>query len=219
MALILVAEDETALNRLICKNLRVVGHTTLSAEDGETALQLSKEHHPDLILLDVMLPKLDGFEVKRQLEQDIPVIFVTAKVGLTDKLNGLNLGAEDYITKPFEMLELLARIRTVLRRCGKSDRYFLWKGLQVDLMAHQATKDGQPIELTPQEYSLLETLILNRNIALSREKLLQSAWGYDYEGETRTVDNHILRLRKKLGLEQEIQTVYKLGYRLTLQEE
>lgn len=219
MALILVAEDETALNRLICKNLRVVGHTTLSAEDGETALQLSGEHHPDLILLDVMLPKLDGFEVKRQLEQDIPVIFVTAKVGLTDKLNGLNLGAEDYITKPFEMLELLARIRTVLRRCGKNDRYFLWKGLQVDLMAHQVTKDGQPIELTPQEYSLLETLILNRNIALSREKLLQSAWGYDYEGETRTVDNHILRLRKKLGLEQEIQTVYKLGYRLTLQEE
>lgn len=219
MALILVAEDETALNRLICKNLRVVGHTTLSAEDGEAALQLAEEQHPDLILLDVMLPKLDGFEVKRRLEQDIPVIFVTAKVGLNDKLNGLNLGAEDYITKPFEMLELLARIRTVLRRSGKSDRYFLWKDLKVDLMAHQVSIDGHPVELTPQEYSLLETLILNRNIALSREKLLQSAWGYDYEGETRTVDNHILRLRKKLGLEKEIQTVYKLGYRLTLTEE
>ena len=218
MALILVAEDEHSLNRLICKNLELVGHTPLPAEDGREALQLAKEHSPDLALLDVMLPELDGFAVKEALNEETPVIFVTAKVGLADKLKGLNLGAEDYITKPFEMLELLARIQTVLRRAGKNAKRFSWRGLQVDMDSHEVKLNGSPVELTPQEYSLLETLLLNRNIALSRERLLESAWGYDYMGETRTVDNHILRLRRKLGLEKEIQTVYKLGYRLVLPE-
>lgn len=218
MALILVAEDEHSLNRLICKNLELVGHTPLPAEDGREALQLAKEHSPDLALLDVMLPGLDGFAVKEALSEETPVIFVTAKVGLADKLKGLNLGAEDYITKPFEMLELLARIQTVLRRTGKNAKRFSWRGLQVDMDSHEVKLNGSPVELTPQEYSLLETLLLNRNIALSRERLLESAWGYDYMGETRTVDNHILRLRRKLGLEKEIQTVYKLGYRLVLPE-
>lgn len=219
MARILVAEDEGSLNRLICKNLHLVGHTAFAAMDGKQALRLAKEQKPDLVLLDVMLPEVDGFAVKEQLPPQTPVIFVTAKVRLPDKLKGLNLGAEDYITKPFEMLELLARIQTVLRRAGKQAKTFCWQGLQVDFDSHLVTRNGKTIDLTPQEYSLLETLLLNRNIALSRERLLESAWGYDYMGETRTVDNHILRLRKKLGLEKEIQTIYKLGYRLSLPEE
>ena len=219
MARILVAEDEQSLNRLICKNLELVGHRPLSAQDGREALRLAQKEKPDLALLDVMLPEVDGFAVKQALGEEMPVIFVTAKIGLSDKLKGLNLGAEDYITKPFEMLELLARIQTVLRRVGKNAKRFCWRGRQVDLASHTVVLNGAPVDLTPQEYSLLETLLLNRNIALSRERLLESAWGYDYMGETRTVDNHILRLRKKLGLEKEIQTVYKLGYRLALPEE
>lgn len=219
MARILVAEDEQSLNRLICKNLELVGHRPLSAQDGREALRLAQKEKPDLALLDVMLPEVDGFAVKQALGEEMPVIFVTAKISLSDKLKGLNLGAEDYITKPFEMLELLARIQTVLRRVGKNAKRFCWRGLQVDLASHTVVLNGAPVDLTPQEYSLLETLLLNRNIALSRERLLESAWGYDYMGETRTVDNHILRLRKKLGLEKEIQTVYKLGYRLALPEE
>lgn len=219
MARILVAEDEGSLNRLICKNLHLVGHTAFAAMDGKQALRLAEEQKPDLVLLDVMLPGVDGFAVKEQLPPQTPVIFVTAKVSLPDKLKGLNLGAEDYITKPFEMLELLARIQTVLRRTGKQAKTFCWRGLQVDFGSHLVTRNGKTVDLTPQEYSLLETLLLNRNIALSRERLLESAWGYDYMGETRTVDNHILRLRKKLGLEKEIQTIYKLGYRLSFPEE
>lgn len=218
MAKILVAEDERSLNRLICTNLQLVGHTPVSAMDGKQALRLAKEEQPDLVLLDVMLPGADGFAVKQQLDPGTPAIFVTAKGSLGDKLKGLDLGAEDYMTKPFEMLELLARIQTVLRRAGKNAQKFCWKDLQVDLKSHLVTRSGETVELTPQEYNLLETLILNRNIALSRERLLEAAWGYDYMGETRTVDNHIMRLRKKLGLEKEIQTVYKLGYRLVLQE-
>ncbi|MCI2046747.1 MAG: response regulator transcription factor [Faecalibacterium sp.] len=218
MALILVAEDEENINRLICKNLALVGHTPLSAPDGEQAITLSNARRPDLMLLDVMLPKFDGFAVKQAVPDTLPVIFVTAKASLPDKLMGLGLGAEDYIVKPFEMLELLARVQTVLRRAGKNASAFVWHELRVDLAARRVFRAGAEIFLTPQEYSLLETLILNRNLALSREKLLESAWGYDYTGETRTVDNHIQHLRKKLGLEQEIQTVYKLGYRLTLRE-
>lgn len=218
MALILVAEDEENINHLICKNLTLVGHTPLSALDGPAALALALQHQPDLVLLDVMLPGADGFTVKQALPEEMPVIFVTAKTALSDKLTGLGLGAEDYIVKPFEMLELLARIQTVLRRAGKSASRFVWKDLCVDLAARRVFRGGDEVYLTPQEYSLLEALVVNRNLALSREKLLEIAWGYDYEGETRTVDNHIQHLRKKLGLENEIQTIYKLGYRLTVKE-
>lgn len=216
MSLILVAEDEEHINHLICKNLSLVGHTPISALDGDAALRLALERQPDLVLLDVMLPKRDGFAVKRALPEDTPVIFVTAKISLGDKLEGLSLGAEDYIVKPFEMLELLARVQIVLRRAGKEASAFCYHALRVDLRAHRVYVANAEIALTPQEFSLLETLIVNRNLALSREKLLECAWGYDYQGETRTVDNHIQRLRKKCNLEQEIQTVYKYGYRLSV---
>ena len=217
---ILVLEDEENIRSFLVLNLKRSGYEVIEAETGEMALEKYHENQDIAVaVLDVMLPEVDGFAVKQALGEEMPVIFVTAKISLSDKLKGLNLGAEDYITKPFEMLELLARIQTVLRRVGKNAKRFCWRGLQVDLASHTVVLNGAPVDLTPQEYSLLETLLLNRNIALSRERLLESAWGYDYMGETRTVDNHILRLRKKLGLEKEIQTVYKLGYRLALPEE
>lgn len=215
MANILIAEDEAAISNLIRSNLKLVGHTCAQAFSGPEALEKAAAQPFDLALLDVMLPGLDGFELKARLPGELPVIFVTAKTSLTDKLQGLGLGAEDYIVKPFEVLELLARVETVLRRACKSSRTFSLKGVQVDLDARRVLAEGAEVPLTPQEFSLLEVLILNRNLALSREKLLALAWGYDYEGETRTVDAHIQRLRKKLGLEEEIQTVYKLGYRLS----
>lgn len=215
MAHILIAEDEAAISNLVRANLKLVGHSCVQAFTGPEALELADCCAFDLVLLDVLLPGLDGFEVKARLPADLPVIFVTAKAALTDKLTGLGLGADDYIVKPFEVLELLARVELVLRRTQKGCRLFTLKGCRVDLDARRVFVNGMEAPLTPQEFSLLEALIVNRNLALSREKLLCLAWGYDYEGETRTVDAHIQRLRKKLGLEHEIQTVYKLGYRLS----
>lgn len=214
MATILIAEDEPSINNLIAANLRLVGHRCTQVFTGPDALQAAAAGGYDLLLLDIMLPDLDGYEIKARLPADQPVIFVTARAGLEDKLRGLGLGADDYIVKPFEILELLARINNVLRRTKSDAALFTLGALSVDLAAHRVFRAGQPVELTPQEYSLLETLIINRNLALSREKLLAAAWGYDYEGETRTADVHIQRLRKKLGLEKEIQTVFKVGYRL-----
>ncbi|HBI62789.1 MAG TPA: DNA-binding response regulator, partial [Lachnospiraceae bacterium] len=153
-----------------------------------------------------------GFELISEIP-DTPVIFVTAKGELEDKLTGLSLGAEDYIVKPFEMLELLARVNVILRRSQKEEVIQIGS-VQVNLNKRTVETGGREVALTPQEYNLLEVLVQNKNIALSREKLLELAWGYDYEGETKTVDVHIQKLRKKLGLEQEIKTITKLGYRL-----
>ena len=168
----------------------------------------------DLVLLDVMLPGMSVFQVKTRLAKDLPVIFVTAKTSVSDQLTGLNLGAEDYITKPFDTLVLIARVENVLRRTKKNDAVFTIKDCVIDLSMRTVYKNGERVHLALQEYNLLEALVLNRNFALSREKLLQLAWGYDYSGDTRTVDVHIQRLREKLGLYQEIATVYKYGYRL-----
>lgn len=214
MARILVAEDERPINDLMCRNLHLVGHETLSAFDGAQVLSLAKTEHFDLALLDIMMPQVDGFEVKQRLDQDLPVIFVTAKSDLASRLDGLGLGADDYIVKPFETLELLARVEAVLRRTNRQQRIFEYGGVRVELDTHQVFRQGSEIVLAPKEFDLLETLIVNRNLALSREKLLQLVWGFDYAGETRTVDMHVLRLRKKLGWEDTIQTVYKVGYRL-----
>lgn len=214
MAYILVAEDEIPINDLICKNLKLLGYKTAQAFDGPEALRLAEKENFDLVLLDVMLPGMSGFQVKTRLAKDLPVIFVTAKTSVSDQLTGLNLGAEDYITKPFDTLVLIARVENVLRRTKKNDAVFTIKDCVIDLSMRTVYKNGERVDLALQEYNLLEALVLNRNFALSREKLLQLAWGYDYSGDTRTVDVHIQRLRKKLGLYQEIATVYKYGYRL-----
>ncbi|HCF71516.1 MAG TPA: DNA-binding response regulator [Syntrophomonas sp.] len=213
MANIMIVEDEIPINELIKRNLNLVGHTCISVFDGKEALVCAREHSFDLILLDVMLPELDGFEVLKRIN-DIPTIFLTAKNSLPDRVKGLTMGADDYITKPFEMLELLARVDTVLRRARKESQSFELDNVIIKFDSRQVLADGKTIDCTPREYELLEVLVKNRNIALSREKLLDLAWGFDYEGDTRTVDVHIQKLRKKLGWENRIVTVYKLGYRL-----
>ena len=213
MAHILVVEDDQDISDLIAKNLKLVGHTYKQAFDGVEAVKMVSENAFDLMLLDIMLPRLDGFEVMKKTSFE-PVIFITAKNGLDHKLHGLSLGADDYIVKPFEMLELLARIDVVLRRIQKNTTMFNLDNASVNLSDRTVTVDGVLVDLSPREFELLEVLIKNQNIALSRDKLLEMAWNYDYMGETRTVDNHIQKLRSKLGWEERIKTVYKLGYRL-----
>ena len=212
MANILIVEDDRHISELIKRNLTLVGHTCTCCFDGLSGLEVLQEQTFDLILLDVMLPGVSGFDFVTKVS-GTPIIFVTAKGELEDRLKGLTLGAEDYIVKPFEMLELLARVNVVLRR-NQRDECIRIGSAQVDLKKRVITLDGKEVILTPQEFSLLEVLIINRNIALSRDKLLELAWGYDYVGDTKTVDVHIQKLRKKLGLENEIRTITKLGYRL-----
>lgn len=215
MAKILIVEDEFSINNLISKNLILTGHICESVYDGSSAVQMLRLFSPDLIILDVMLPGLSGFDLIR-LVGDIPVIFVTAKAGLEDKLKGLSLGAEDYIVKPFEMQELLARVRVVLRRTKREEHIISFDDLTLNLNSHEVLLSNNKIELTPKEFALLETLVLNRNIALSREKLIELVWGFDYMGDTRTVDVHVQQLRQKLGLRERIKTIYKMGYRFEL---
>ncbi len=214
MAKIFVAEDEEKINELICKNLKLVGHQVDYALDGDTALAMIENNDYDLALLDVMMPGLSGFEIAQKKQKDIPIIFVTAKDALNSRLSGLNLGADDYITKPFEILELVARVKAVLRRTHKQETCFIINDVSIEFDTHRVRKDGVDVTLTPKEFELLETLVVNRNLALSRDKLLDLVWGYDFEGDIRTVDVHIQRLRSKLDLKNEIATVYKLGYRL-----
>ncbi len=213
MAKILIVEDEKPINELIYRNLSLVGHECTQVYDGDAAEEELKTQKYDLALLDVMLPGQSGFEVIESA-QETAVIFLTAKDGVPDRIKGLNLGADDYIVKPFDMIELLARINAVLRRTSKHNMTFALDETKVDFGSRKVYYKEEPVDLTPKEYDLLEELIVNRNIALSREKLLENVWGYDYMGDTRTIDVHIQKLRKKLGWENRIVTVYKLGYRL-----
>ncbi|MEC0093160.1 response regulator transcription factor [Paenibacillus macquariensis] len=213
MADILVVEDEEAINELIRRNLSLVGHTCYLAMDGEAAVEMIKNKSFDLIVLDIMLPEMDGFEVLEQVK-GTPTILLTAKRSVEDRVKGLVMGADDYLTKPFEMLELFARVEAILRRTKKDEDTFVIDNARVEFHSRRLFLEEKVVEYTPKEFELLEVLIRNRNIALSREKLLELVWGYEYIGETRTVDVHIQKLRKKLGLEKRIVTVYKLGYRL-----
>ena len=215
MARILIVEDEYPINNLISKNLTLIGHECLSAYDGLNAIELIRGVSLDLVILDVMLPGLSGFDLIK-LVGNVPVIFLTAKSGLEDRLKGLSLGADDYIVKPFSMQELLARVSVVLRRTKRDETIISFDGLTVDMGSRKVFRGDQKINLTPKEYALLEVLITNRNLALSREKLISMVWTYDYEGDTRTVDVHIQQLRQKLGLKERIKTIYKVGYRFEL---
>ncbi|MEK4513977.1 response regulator transcription factor [Paenibacillus sp. FSL H8-0122] len=218
MAHILVVEDEQAINDLITMNLKLVGHTYSKAYTGSEVAELLEKERADLVLLDVMLPGLDGFGVMQQIAPlKIPVILITARNALSDRIRGFELGADDYIIKPFEILELLARINVVLRRNEQAASAFVCDEVEVRFKERQVWVEQLLVDLTAREFELLEVLIRNRNIALSREKLLELAWGYDYAGDTRTVDVHIRQLRKKLGWEERIKTVFKLGYRLEVQ--
>ena len=212
MARVLVVDDEAAIRDLIQMHLCLVGHTTLLAEDAFAAEEeLNKG--ADIALLDIMLPGRDGFALAQKcIEKDVPVIFLTAKTAVSDRVRGLTMGADDYILKPFEPAEVLARIDVVLRRLSRQQESYQDGRLKMDYQARMAYLDGESLNLTAQEYDLLRILVSQRNIALSREQLLRMAWGYDYAGETRTVDVHIQRLRRKLDADC-IETVYKFGYR------
>ncbi len=213
MAKILIVEDEKSINNLIKMNLELVGHNCVQAFDGSTALSLAAGGRFDLAILDVMLPGVSGFDVMRNLN-DLPAIFVTAKGGLEDRLRGLRAGADDYIVKPFEILELVARVDAVLRRTKAVSDSFEFDDIKVDFDCKRVYKNGEEVFLKPKEFDLLEALIRNRNLALTREKLLNIVWDFAYEGDSRTVDVHIQKLRKKLSLEDRLKTVYKTGYRL-----
>lgn len=212
MARILVLEDERAINDLIALNLGMVGHTAVQAFTGREALKAAAEAPIDLLIVDVMLPDTDGFSVYEKLK-GVPAIFVTALGETSDKVKGFERGADDYIVKPFEMTELLLRVEAVLRRTQKSEASYRIGDMEIDFEKRTVKKNGAPVDLTMQEYALLETLVKNRNIALSRQKLMREAWDVSFMGETRTVDVHIQRLRKKLGMEDRIKTIYRFGYR------
>ncbi len=213
MANILIVEDEEVIHELIKRNLSLVGHICHSAFDGKEALECLADKRFDLMILDIMLPKEDGFSVMRQAKGQ-PTIFLTARDSLNDRMTGFSLGADDYIIKPFEMLEMLARVEAVLRRTQTSASTFQLDKVLINFDSRQVYREQELLELTPKEYELMEVLVKNRNIALARERLLELVWGYDFEGETRTVDVHIQKLRKKTGWENRIKTVYKMGYRL-----
>lgn len=214
MRKILIAEDEPAINKMLCMNLELMGYDTSAKFDGQQVLDyLAGGGSADLALVDVMMPRVDGFRLLEPLkEHGIPVIFLTARGDLEAKLRGLTGGAEDYIVKPFEMMELLVRMEKVLERRGKAQTRFLLGGVAIDAEGRTVTRDGIDLNLTPMEFDLLLLLVRKKNVAMSREGLLNEVWGIRYEGGTRTVDVHIAQLRKKTGLP--IVSVPKIGYRL-----
>lgn len=215
MADILIVEDDKSINELIQRTLKIMGHRGLPAYTGREALKAVEERRPALILLDISLPDMDGFEVMKRI-REVPVICVTARDEIPDRVKGLMAGAEDYIVKPFALEELSARIQVVLRREGREQTVYKLGDTQIDIRQAVVRRRGKPVELTHREYTLLKVLLENRNIALSRNQILDLAWGMDYYGDDRTVDVHIRRLRQKLGLEKQIKTIFKYGYRLEM---
>ncbi len=213
---VLIVEDEISIAKMIAMNLKVAGYETKMFHDGrEAAEALEEERAYDIALLDVMLPGMDGFslfDIVRSYE--IPVIFLTAKDDINSKIQGLQGGAEDYIVKPFDMLELMVRMEKVLERTKKLSDVIRILDVEINFLEHSVRKNGEEVLLKPMEFELLCVLARNKNIAISREELLRRVWGVDYLGETRTVDVHIGQLRKKLSLNDNIKTVSKMGYRL-----
>lgn len=215
MIRILIVEDERAISDLIKINLTKAGYECTCVYDGMAAADILERNKFDLIILDVMLPGPDGFELMEYIKpMEIPVIFLTAKASLNDRLRGLTSGAEDYIVKPFETVELLARIGIVLRRYNKESERLSYNNIEADAQKRTVTYNGEETELTPKEFDLLVMLIRNRGITLFREKIYEEVWGIEFSAESRTLDLHIQRLRKKLGLEGSLKTVFKVGYRL-----
>ncbi|MFL0166100.1 response regulator transcription factor [Candidatus Clostridium helianthi] len=212
---ILIVEDDEAISNLIRISLGMAGYQCKQVYDGMEAFNLIKQESFDLILLDIMLPGIDGFELMKRIKSlNVPVIFLTAKNGLADKITGLKSGAEDYIVKPFETVELLARIEIVLRRYSKNNNCIEFKRLKIYEDERIIKNGDETIDLILKEFELILLLLKNKNMALSREYLLEKIWGYEYMGETRTIDTHIQKIRKKLDIANNIKTVYKIGYRL-----
>lgn len=222
MTRLLLVEDDQTLRETLAYNLAREGYQVIEAGDGVRALDLAREHKPDLVVLDIMLPALDGLTVCRALrhEMQVPIVLLTARGGEVDRIVGLDSGADDYIVKPFSLGELLARLRAVLRR-GRSDQALKLESgdLTLDLVAHRAVRGGAPVSLSPKEFDLLAELIRHKGAVLTRDLLLQRVWGFDYAGDTRTVDVHIRWLREKIEPDpahpERIETVRGIGYRFS----
>ena len=215
MVSIFIVEDEKAISDLLRMSLTKAGYKCKCADDGIKAADILENERFDLILLDVMLPGADGFELMDYIRPlDIPVIFITAKGTVEDRVKGLRMGADDYLVKPFEIIELLARVETVLRRYHKLDRLLEVAGLLIDTISMVVQRDGKEITLTRKEYELLLLFARNPGTALYRETIYERVWGGDYFGDSRTIDLHVQRLRKKVGWEDKLQAIYKVGYRL-----
>lgn len=217
MIKILVVDDEKAICDLIDLNLSSAGYHCTTVQDGLTAIDKIEHENYDLILLDVMLPGADGYDIMEYIRPlGVPVIFVTAKHAVKDRVRGLKLGADDYLVKPFDVVELVARVEAVLRRYHKTEQQLTAGSVVVDLDARRVTKDGKTVDLTNKEFGLLVLFIKNKNVALFRETLYEKVWEEEYYGDSRTLDLHVQRLRRKLGWEHELVAVYKVGYRLEL---
>ena len=219
MIKILLIEDERPISNLISLSLSKAGYVCDRAYDGEQALELIDHNVYDLILLDIMLPKIDGFELLEYIRPlEIPVIFITAKNALEDRVKGLKMGAEDYIVKPFEIIELLARVDVVLRRFHKTDEKIKVDDVEIDTLSMQVKRAGEEIFLTRKEYELLLLFMRNPNVALYRGTIYERVWGGVLGYGSKTVDLHVQRLRKKIGWEQKLKAVNKVGYRLEVSE-
>jgi len=204
---------------MIKATLSIVGYSGTCRYDGRSGAEEAMKGSYDLILLDIMLPEMNGFEVMESIKScGTPVIFLTAMQDVADKVKGLRLGAEDYIVKPFEALELLARIDVVLRCSEKTRDTITYGDLTADIGRHIITLKGQPVQLTPKEFDVIVYFLQHQDIAVTRERLLSAVWGYEFEGESRTVDIHVQQVRRKLGLKDKLITIPKLGYRLESQD-
>lgn len=213
---ILIAEDEAAIANLVRTVLTDAGYRCVWAPDGTQAADLLEREPFDLALLDIMLPGADGYELMDYCKTlEVPVIFLTARGEVEDRVRGLRRGAEDYLPKPFALPELLARVETVLRRCGKGEQVLrLEPDIEIDPAARVVRKGGRPVALTAKEFDLLVLFVQNKNVALCRDRIFERVWNEEYLGDSRTVDLHVQRMRKKLGLEERLTAVYKIGYRL-----
>ena len=217
---ILIVEDDEAIAGMIAINLKAAGYVTSVCYDGLTAAEALTGENYDLALLDIMLPGMDGFEVFEVAKKvGVPAIFLTAKDDIDSKVAGLRGGAEDYLVKPFEVLELLVRVEKVLARNKKVEKTICFNNIEIDFEERTVKLKGELIHLKPKEYDLLVALVKNKNIAISREKLMNIVWGYDYFGGIHTVDVHIGQIRKKLELKDAIKTVSRVGYRLEVESE
>ncbi len=215
MQRILIVEDEEAIANLIKVNLTAEGYCCICAYDGKAGADYIEKETFDLILLDIMLPEINGYELLEYVKPlGTPVIFITAKGSVDERITGLKLGADDYIVKPFQVGELIARVEALLRRYGKINRKLTFADVKIDMVSRTVRKNGVTVDLTVKEFDLLVELVQNKNVALYRDRLYEKVWGEVFMGDTRTLDSHIQRLRRKLNWEEYIKTVFRVGYRL-----
>lgn len=217
MIKILIVDDEKPILDLIDMNLTAAGYSCVAVQDGLAAIDAVEKDTFDLVLLDIMLPGADGYDVMEYIRPyKMPVIFISAKHEVRDRVKGLKLGADDYLVKPFDITELLARVEAVLRRNHKTERKLVIGDVEIDIEARRVMRAGNPVALTSKEFDLLLLFAENRNVALFRENLYEKVWEDAYYANSRTLDLHVQRLRKKLGWEHELVAVYKVGYRLEI---